>query len=101
MTPSGIREKIIVEKTAWIRKMIEGVQALPLDSMDSFSSDPRNVASAESYLRRALEALMDLGRHILAKGFGRAVTEYKEIPRELHRKGVLQSTDASLIQPVL
>ena len=98
MTPSGIREKIIVERTAWIRKMIEGVQALPLDSMDSFSSDPRNVASAESYLRRALEALMDLGRHILAKGFGRAVTEYKEIPRELHRKGVLQSTDASLMR---
>jgi hypothetical protein len=29
MTPSGIREKIIVERTAWIRKMIEGVQALP------------------------------------------------------------------------
>jgi uncharacterized protein YutE (UPF0331/DUF86 family) len=66
--------------------------------MDSFSSDPRNAASAESYLRRALEALMDLGRHILAKGFGRAVTEYKEIPRELHRKGVLQSTDASLMR---
>jgi len=32
-------------------------------------SDPRNVASAESYLRRGLEALLDLGRHLLAKGF--------------------------------
>lgn len=98
MTPSGLREKIIVERAAWIRKMIGGIQALPLDSMESFLSDPRNAASAESYLRRALEALMDLGRHILAKGFGKAVTEYKEIPRELHREGVLHSTDARLMR---
>lgn len=95
MTPSRLREKVIVERTAWIRKMIEGIQALPFDSKESFLSDPRNVASAESYLRRALEALMDLGRHVLAKGFGKAVTEYKEIPRELHREGVLGPTDTS------
>ena len=98
MTPSRIREKIIAERTAWIRKMIEGIQRLPLDSKESFLTDPRNAASAESYLRRALEALMDLGRHILAKGFGKAVTEYKEIPRELHTEGVLHSTDASLMR---
>jgi len=39
MTPSRLREKIIVERAAWIRKMIEGVQALPLDSKESFLSD--------------------------------------------------------------
>lgn len=98
MTPSGLREKIIVERAGWIRKMIGGIQALPLDSKESFLSDPRNAASAESYLRRALEALMDLGRHILAKGFGKAVTEYKEIPGELHREGILHSTDARLMR---
>ena len=32
-----------------------------------------------SNLRRALEALLDLGRHILAKGFADGVSEYKEI----------------------
>ena len=62
MTPSRLREKIITERTAWIRKMIEGIHALPLDSKESFLSDPRNAASAESYLRRALEALMDFGQ---------------------------------------
>jgi len=97
MTPSGLREKIIVERAAWIRKMIKGIQGLPLDSKESFLSDPRNAASAESYLRRALEALMDLGRHVLAKGFGKAVTEYKDIPRVLHGEGVLHSTDTSLM----
>ena len=41
MTPSGLREKIIVERAGWIRKMIGGIQALPLDSKESFLSDPR------------------------------------------------------------
>ena len=34
---------------------------------------------ADSCLRRSLEALFDIGRHILAKGYARGVTEYKEI----------------------
>ncbi len=98
MTPSKLREKIIAERTSWIRKMIEGIQTLPLESYESFLSDDKNVASAESYLRRGLEALMDLGRHILAKGFGKAVAEYKEIPRELHKKGVLNEAEAKLMR---
>ena len=32
---------------------------------------------------------MDLGRHILAKGFGVAAPEYREISRRLHEVGVL------------
>ncbi|MGA1864308.1 MAG: type VII toxin-antitoxin system HepT family RNase toxin [bacterium] len=98
MTPSRIREKVIVEKTSWIRKMLEEIKNLPMDSYDSFISDSRNIAAAESYLRRALEALMDLGRHILAKGFGKAVTEYKDIPLELLEKGVLTKSDAVVMR---
>ncbi|MGA1840091.1 MAG: type VII toxin-antitoxin system HepT family RNase toxin [bacterium] len=98
MTPSRIREKVIVEKTSWIRKMLEKINNLPIDSYDSFISDSRNIAAVESYLRRALEALMDLGRHILAKGFGKAVTEYKDIPLELLEKGVLSKSDADVMR---
>ena len=98
MTRSMLREKIIVERTAWIRKMMGGVRSLPLDSYQFFLSDPRNAASAESYLRRGLEALMDLGRHMLAKGFGKAVAEYKEIPIELKKCGVLQEAEAKIMR---
>lgn len=38
-----------------------------LHANDSFLSDRRNVAAAESYLRRAREALIDLGRHVRAR----------------------------------
>ena len=55
-------------------------------------------AAAESYLRRALEALLDLGRHILAKGFALAPAEYKEVANELGKAGVLSEQDADLLR---
>ena len=33
------------------------------------------VAAGESYLRRTLEALLDISRHVLAKGFARAPSD--------------------------
>jgi uncharacterized protein YutE (UPF0331/DUF86 family) len=83
VTPSKLRQAVVADRVGWIRQMLEGLRALPLDTYQVFSSENRNVAAAESYLRRALEGLLDLGRHILAKGFGEAVPEYKQIWREL------------------
>jgi uncharacterized protein YutE (UPF0331/DUF86 family) len=78
--------------------MLARIRALPLRDKESFFGDPRNEAAAESYLRRALEALLDLGRHILAKGFGKGVTEYKEIARQLRAFGVLSEQEAALLE---
>ena len=93
MTPTGIKEKIVAQRLGWIEEMLRSIRALPLETYDLFVADPRNIAAADSYLRRALEALMDLGRHILAKGFGRAVTEYREIARQLLSVGALNEEE--------
>ena len=98
MTPSKMREKVIVERAKWIRQMLDGLRSLPLDSYRTFSSDPRNVASAESYLRRGLEALLDLGRHVLAKGFGEAVTEYKQISMALVKFEILSKENSEKLR---
>lgn len=98
MTPTGIRERIVAERAAWIRTMLSGMRALPLDSLESFRADPRNPAAAESFLRRALEALLDLGRHLLSKGLGIAVVEYKEIAGKLASEGVLAGELATLMR---
>ena len=89
MTPSLLRAKVITERSAWIKQMLASLKALPLQSLEDFLADSRNIAAAESYLRRALEAFFDLGRHILGKGFGRAVSEYKEIAQALVHERVL------------
>jgi len=95
MTESKINEKTLLEKENTIRAMLDGIRALPLASLADFTADRRNQAAAESYLRRSLEALFDLGRHILAKGFGKGITEYKETALELMNRGLIGKTNAA------
>lgn len=94
-----ISQKVVADKADVIRLMIERARTLPLQSETAFTNQPNLVAAGESYLRRALEALLDWGRHILAKGFDVRVAEYKEIPRSLRRSGVLsQDLEETMIQ---
>jgi uncharacterized protein YutE (UPF0331/DUF86 family) len=94
MTPSRISAGVVAERIAWIDAMLAGIRALPLDSIEAFEADPRTPAAAESYLRRALEALLDLGRHVLAKAFGQPAAEYRDIPRYLAERGVIDEAGA-------
>jgi len=98
VTAAKIRAAVVAERVAWIRKMLDGIRRLPLSSFEQFMEDPRTPAAAESHLRRALEALLDLGRHVLAKGFALAPAEYKEIADELIRVGVLSEQDGALLR---
>jgi uncharacterized protein YutE (UPF0331/DUF86 family) len=98
MSPGKVSRRITADRLAWIERMLNEIQGLPLASLDTFLGDSRNVFTAESCLRTSLEALFDLGRHILAKSFGIGVTEYKEIAFELERKGVLNADEASLLK---
>jgi uncharacterized protein YutE (UPF0331/DUF86 family) len=100
MTPMLIRAGVVTERVAWVRQMVARVRALPLSSEAIFSQDPRNAAAAESYLRRGIEALLDLGRHILAKGFAIAVGEYKEIGLQLAARGVLDPKNGALMRRI-
>jgi uncharacterized protein YutE (UPF0331/DUF86 family) len=98
VSPTGIRELVVSERSSWVRQMLGGLGELPRSTEEEFLSDPRTPAAAESFLRRALEALLDLGRHILAKGFGRAAVEYKEIASFLQECGVLDARLAGLMR---
>lgn len=89
MTEGGVRESVVTAKAEVVRESLALIRTLPLDSLETFLADHRTPGSGENYLRRALEALLDLGRHILAKGFGTAASEYKQIPVKLQEKGVI------------
>lgn len=69
--------------------MLASARSLPLASQREFLEAPHAAAAGESYLRRALEALLDLGRHLAAKGFGLPAVEYKAVPLALREAGVL------------
>ncbi len=93
MVPREIDRRVVIDRLAWIERMLREIRRLPLDDREAFFADSRNVWTAKSCLRRALEALFDLGRHVLARGFGLGVNEYKAIARELGRQGILGPED--------
>jgi uncharacterized protein YutE (UPF0331/DUF86 family) len=73
------------------------LRSLPLESERAFFSDPRNPWAAESCLRRVLESLLDIGRHILAKGYGIPVPTYKEIGVQLGATGAIPEAESALL----
>jgi len=87
----------VMRKSALVDDMLRGLATLPLTSLEALQGDARDVAAAESYLRRALEALLDLGRHILAKGLGEGALEHKQIALALRRAGVLDEASGAIL----
>ncbi len=98
MSPSKVSRRIFLDRIGWIDRMMSEIRALPLNDVSVFMKDSRNLWTAESCLRRALEAIFDLGRHVLAKGYAMGVTEYREIADALASKGVVASTDAGMVK---
>jgi uncharacterized protein YutE (UPF0331/DUF86 family) len=98
MTPSKVSRRVVADRLAWVERMVAEIRALPLADRDAFFADRRNLWTTESCLRRALEALLDLGRHILAKGFGIGVSEYREIAVRLEEQQVISSDEAALLR---
>jgi len=60
----------------------------------AFLADERNPAASESFLRRCIDAIIDIGRHILSKSFSPKSLEYKEVALELGDKGVISKNYA-------
>lgn len=71
MTPDRLSKRVVSDRLAWVGQMVQEIRALPLEDQETFLADRRNVWAAESCLRRGLEALFDLGRHIFTTRWGR------------------------------
>jgi uncharacterized protein YutE (UPF0331/DUF86 family) len=98
VTPQHISKRVVVDRLEVANHLIQEITALPLKDRQAFFSDRRNVWTAESCLRRSLEALLDVGRHILAKGFGLGISEYKEIGARLREHGVLLEDEERILR---
>lgn len=98
MTKGQLSRRVAADRVEWVHSMLARIRELPVEDKVEFFSDQRNALACESCLRRALEALLDLGRHILAKKFGTGVEEYKEIGPALYRHGVIPEDHARLFR---
>ena len=88
MVISNLNTKLIEDRLGFISKAVARLKRLSyLDERDFLDDD--SPAIAESYLRRSLEAIFDIGRHIVAKTAGKGIVEYKEIAIALGDRGVI------------
>ena len=98
MVISNLNIKLIEDRLGFIIESLFHLKRLSSLSEEEFLKGD-TPAAAESYLRRALEALFDIGRHITAKIAGKGIIEYKEIARALGEKEIVsRQLSTKLIQ---
>ena len=94
MTPGSVDLKIVGDRLALVEQSLEDLRSLPQVDLEQFTSDRRNILAADAALRRGLEALFDVARHLLAKGLGVGSLEYREVARHAGDHGLVD--DCSL-----
>jgi uncharacterized protein YutE (UPF0331/DUF86 family) len=99
MTAGPIDLKVVGDRLGIVRQCLDDLERIPAADLAQFAGDFRNPASAESLLRRAIEALLDTARHLLSRGHGLAALEYREVAREAGLKGLVE--DAGLERRLL
>lgn len=87
MVISSLNIKLLEDRLGFINKAIAKLRLLSQLPEDRFLEGD-TPAAAESYLRRCLEAVFDIGRHIVARTVGKAEVEY-EVAVRLAESGVL------------
>jgi len=89
MVISNLDTARLLELLRFIESCRQELKPFSNMSEREFLSDKRNPPFVESFLRRSLEAIFDIGRHILAKTYGFRGIEYKVIAKELGTHGIV------------
>ena len=97
MVIAKLNEKRVFDALNIIGVFYEKLKKLQKLDRVEFLADERNPAAAESFLRRAVEAIFDVGRHILSKGFAFKSLEYKEVVQTLGEKGIVDKNYAQVL----
>jgi len=65
---------LLLDRTQIVRSSLSRLRALALLSLADFRANPDHYAIAEHHLRRALQALLDIGRHVVGEAASWPVT---------------------------
>lgn len=89
MVISKLNTARILQLIRFIETCLQEIGPFSRMPKEEFLADRKNPPFLESYLRRALEAVFDIGRHILAKTSGFKEIEYKAIAKQLGEKEII------------
>jgi len=93
-----LNKELVYTRIDLIKRSLTRLEKMAVLPRETFLADPDNFAIAEHHLRRALESLFDIGRHIMAKqGLGHPA-DYRSIILTLGREKILPSKFAEKIK---
>lgn len=93
MTPGPVDLKVVSDRLSLVAEHLDELRALPVAAVDEFCADRRNARAAEALLRRAIEALFDVARHLLAKSLGLGALEFREVARAAAQHGLIGNSE--------
>jgi len=95
-----VNKSIVVARLAIIEDALGEMKSLGRTDREGFLRDKTAVAAVESYLRRSLEALFDVGRHVLVhQGWHEYSLEYMSLAKGMAAKGIVsEKMEKPLVQ---
>lgn len=86
-----VRPEVIRKRLNKLDEYLSILYKLRKYSLDDFVSDPEHYGSAERFLHLAIEAILDMGNHVIADSDLGIVNWYSDIPSILASKGYIDS----------
>lgn len=96
-----IDKRRVIEKIRIIQECLNKLRTLSQLSVDEFTSDFKNFDSAKYNLQIAIEAMIDIGNHIISrKGLGTPKT-YRDTFEALHKGNIIPKEDLATYKLIL
>ncbi|MDI6823631.1 MAG: DUF86 domain-containing protein [Bacillota bacterium] len=95
-----LNPQLIAERAQDVRTSVARLRKLATLSREEFRAGPDNYAIAEHHLRRGLQALLDMGRHIVVKSGWGNPSRYRDVFRLLEQGGVLDAQFRSKVEGI-
>lgn len=95
LTKLPLIKNVLQTRISYIEDSLQSLDRFKGISFEEFHSNPDNFRIAFYDLHRALEAVFDIGTHILSRIPGARPSSYKDIPRLLERHKIF-ATDFAL-----
>ncbi len=86
-----IRREVLRRRLSKLDEYLDILQRLRRYDLETFLADPEHYGSAERFLQLTIEALNDMGSHVIADLQLGMVESYRDVPRILVERDYISS----------
>lgn len=92
---------VVVHRLGKLREYLALLKRIRMEPRDKFIKDPLVYGNAERYLQLAIQAIIDIGNHIIADRKLKEPEEYRDIMNTLGQAGIIPGDLAKRLLPLV